>query len=434
MKLGSIRRRLRRLPRQVLDRSGLPTRRFAALLRSSAGRPGERGHVLIAPPGAGNIGDQAMVEAFVAAADRPVTIVTRNDDDLVLPPDLVGRARIVALPHLLYGDDHGHRGDVRALGALLGDAATVSIIGADIMDGVYSLRPSVRRSTIAAVAAERGFDTSIIGFSWNGAAPRPARDALRRAGTAGARLLLRDPASAARVRDLGIPGVVETADIVFTDDRRADRLPAALEGLEPPYALVNASGLIARTVDQGVEYGPVLAELRARGIHVVLLPHVLRRTADDLAACRGVLDAVRRDGWEDGVTLVETMLGPSEIRRLAASASVVVTGRMHLAVMSLAQGVPAVTLASQGKVEGLMRLFDWPELCVSPRTGMGTGIRDVVVSALDAHDAVDRVRRGADRARALARANTERIGAGGREDAERSDRFWGERNGTHSTG
>lgn len=434
MKLGSIRRRLRRLPRQVLDRSGLPTRRFAALLRSSAGRPGERCHVLIAPPGAGNIGDQAMVEAFVAAADRPVTIVTRNDGDLVLPPDLVGRARIVALPHLLYGDDHGHRGDVRALGALLGEAATVSIIGADIMDGVYSLRPSVRRSTIAAVAAERGFDTAIIGFSWNGAAPRPARDALRRAGTAGARLLLRDPASAARVRDLGIPGVVETADIVFTDDRRADRLPAALEGLEPPYALVNASGLIARTVDQGVEYGPVLAELRARGIHVVLLPHVLRRTADDLAACRGVLDAVRRDGWEDGVTLVETMLGPSEIRRLAASASVVVTGRMHLAVMSLAQGVPAVTLASQGKVEGLMRLFDWPELCVSPRTGMGTGIRDVVVSALDAHDAVDRVRRGADRARALARANTERIGAGGREDAERSDRFWGERNGTHSTG
>lgn len=434
MKLGSIRRRLRRLPRQVLDRSGLPTRRFAALLRSSAGRPGERCHVLIAPPGAGNIGDQAMVEAFVAAADRPVTIVTRNDDDLVLPPDLVGRARIVALPHLLYGDDHGHRGDVRALGALLGEAATVSIVGADIMDGVYSLRPSVRRSTIAAVAAERGFDTAIIGFSWNGAAPRPARDALRRAGTAGARLLLRDPASAARVRDLGIPGVVETADIVFTDDRRADRLPAALEGLEPPYALVNASGLIARTVDQGMEYRPVLAELRARGIHVVLLPHVLRRTADDLAACRGVLDAVRRDGWEDGVTLVETMLGPSEIRRLAASASVVVTGRMHLAVMSLAQGVPAVTLASQGKVEGLMRLFDWPELCVSPRTGMGTGIRDVVVSALDAHDAVDRVRRGADRARALARANTERIGAGGREDAERSDRFWGERNGTHSTG
>ncbi|MFJ4038390.1 polysaccharide pyruvyl transferase family protein [Microbacterium sp. NPDC090007] len=424
---------MRRLRRQVLDRSGLPIRRFTALLRSSAGRPGHDGHVLIAPPGAGNIGDQAMVEAFVAAADRPVTIVTRHDDDLVLPADLAGRARIVALPHLLYGDDHGHRGDVRALGALLGGAATVSIIGADIMDGVYSLRPSVRRSTIAAVAAERGFDTSIIGFSWNGAAPAPARAALGRAGTAGARLLLRDPASAARVRALGIPGVVETADIVFTDDRRADRAPVVLAGLEPPYALVNASGLIARTVDQAREYRPVLAELRARGIRVVLLPHVLRSTADDLAACRAVHDALRHDGEGEGVTLVETTLAPSEIRRLAASASVVVTGRMHLAVMSLAQGVPAVTLASQGKVEGLMRLFDWPELCVSPRTGMGHDIRDVVVSALDAPDATDRVRRGADRARALARANTVRIGAGGREDAERADRFWGERNGKHST-
>lgn len=429
MNIQRLIRRARRAGTSLLERSGIPTRRFARSLRAAAGKPGQRAHVVIAAPGAGNIGDQAMLEAFVAAADRPVTIVARTDADYVLPADLARRARIVALPHLLYGAGPEHRGDVRALGALLGDAATVSIIGADIMDGVYSLRPSVRRATIAEVAAGLGFDTTVIGFSWNGAAPGPARAALRRAGGAGARLLLRDPDSAERVRALGAAGVVETADIVFTDHRVADTVPAIVADLPRPYALVNASGLIARAVDHGVEYAGLIDDLRARGIHVVLLPHVLRDSADDRAACRTVREAV----GPDGVTLVTEMLAPSVIRRLAADARVVVTGRMHLAVMSLAQGVPAVTLATQGKVEGLMRLFDWPQLCVAPRAGMSGDIRAIVASALDDPDSRTRVRRGAGRARERALANIDRIGAAGRGAPVRTDRSGGSTDGHAET-
>ena len=36
------------------------------------------------------------------------------------------------------------------------------------------------------------------------------------------------------------------------------------------------------------------------------------------------------------------------------------TGRMHLAVMALLAGTPPITVATQGKVEGLMRLFGSP--------------------------------------------------------------------------
>ena len=80
----------------------------------------------------------------------------------------------------------------------------MSIVGADIMDGIYVLRSSLRRSAIAAASARAGIDTSVLGFSWSGKAPATALRALRRAGAAGVRLLLRDPASAARVRDAGI--------------------------------------------------------------------------------------------------------------------------------------------------------------------------------------------------------------------------------------
>lgn len=409
MMMRRVTRRLRRLNRDLIDRTGWTAGQLRRILTAAAGAPGDEHHVLIAPPGAGNIGDQAMVEAFVSAADRRVTVVTRHDDDFVLPPDLVTKARLVALPDLFYGQGSSHRSDILALGGLLTGAATVSIIGADIMDGVYVLRPSLRRSGVAAAAAALGFDTSVIGFSWNAAAPAPAWAELRRAGASGARLLLRDPASAERVRDAGIAGVVETADIVFTDDRLAAELPVALRELPEPYVLVNASGLIARTVDQVPEYVAVVDGFRARGLHVVLLPHVVRATADDLAACRDVYAAT----GAEGVTLVEGTLAPSVIRRLADRATLTVSGRMHLAVMSLSRGVPAITLASQGKVEGLMRLFEWPELCVSPRAGMAANISEVAAAALDRAGTRERITRGAERARLSAAANIERIGAQG---------------------
>jgi polysaccharide pyruvyl transferase WcaK-like protein len=404
MNTRRIRRKLTQLARDFVDRTGWTERQVHRGLGSL--HPGEATHVLIAPPGAGNIGDQAMVEAFIAAADRPVAVVTRGAGDFVLPADLADRASLHPLPHLFYGQGAQHRADLSRLGELLGGAATVSIVGADIMDGVYVLRSSLRRSAIAAACAAGGIDTSVIGFSWNGAAPAAALEALRRAGAAGARLLLRDPASASRVRDAGVAGVVETADIVFTDDRCDDAAAVEiLRDVNGPFVLVNASGLIARKVDQVPEYETLVSWLRARGLSVVLLPHVLRDTADDLTACRAVFDRV----GGDGVVLVDRALSPSAIRGLTARAALAVTGRMHLAIMSLAQGTPAITLATQGKVEGLMRLFEWPELCVSPRAGMAEEIIRVADVALTDGDSKERVRRGAERARELASANVSRI-------------------------
>lgn len=428
MSIRRVRRKLTRLQRELVDRTGRTER---AVTRGLAGiTGGERHHVLIAPPGAGNIGDQAMVEAFLAAADRPVVVVTRHPDDFALPVDLRGLATIAALPGLFYGNGAAHADALARLRDLLADAATVSIVGADIMDGVYVLRSSLRRSALAAATAGAGIDTSVLGFSWSGDAPPAALRALRRAGDAGARLLLRDPASAARVTDAGIRGVVETADIVFTDDRVDDAGAACvLAGIEGPVALVNASGLIARKVDQVPEYRVLIAHLRAAGFEIVLVPHVLRTSADDLTACREVYDAVE----ERGIHLVEDVLAPSTIRGLAQRAALTVTGRMHLAIMSLAQGTPAITLATQGKVEGLMGLFGMPELCVSPGPGMGESIISVADAVTASAGTRDRVIAGASRAHELALANVERIrGAEAAGDHWGIERF-GDRNGKAST-
>lgn len=395
--------RLRGRARKTVDRTGVTARDFRRRLERAAAPRERTRHVLVAPPGAGNIGDQAMVEAYLThAVDRPVAIVTRGEDDFTIPTAFADRVTVVPLPDLLYGAGAAHRADTERMAAILDTAATVSIVGADIMDGVYVLRASVRRAALAEAAARAGADTTILGFSWNAAAPSAALSALRAAGDAGARLMLRDPASAERVRSGGVRGVVDTADIVFTDPRvNAEGAAAVLADVSGPYALLNASGLVARKVDQVPEYAAVIAELRRREVEVILLPHVLRSTADDLAECRRILAAVD----QPGVHLVDHALSPSTIRALAEGASITVTGRMHLAIMSLSQGTPAVTLATQGKVEGLMRLVDWPQLCVTPRPGMGEEIVGVVSAALDDPASSQRVLVGADRARALAAAN-----------------------------
>jgi colanic acid/amylovoran biosynthesis protein len=60
----------------------------------------------------------------------------------------------------------------------------------------------------------------------------------------------------------------------------------------------------------------------------------------------------------------------------------VITGRMHLAIMALWNRTPAIALATQGKVEGLMALFDSAEFCVEPTAGFGARILPVIDSLI----------------------------------------------------
>ena len=322
-------------------------------------------HYLILPPGGGNIGDQAMLEAFAANVDGPVTAVQRrpgNFSDVNLPDGV----RLVSAPGLIYGSTRTTNAVQAALIAMLRRARSVSVIGADIMDGAYNVRASLARWRLATRAASHGVDSRILGCSWNGTAPDEVVEAARVAGAAGVKLLLRDPASAARAIDDGIPGTHLVADLVFSAGLLDESAPRHL-GLEldAPIALVNASGLVARHDNLLPDYLALVERLLDDGVQVVLLPHVARGAASDRLVLREIAEAVGKER----VTLVDTLLTPAEIRGLCARTSLVVTGRMHLAIMALMSAVPAFTMSTQGKVEGLMDALGLPELCVRPETG-----------------------------------------------------------------
>lgn len=349
-----------------------------------ARRPGGRA-LLIAPPGAGNIGDAALVGAFLENVGGPITVITRYPGDLRIPAEHADRVELVALGSLLYGGLPSFVRDLRRFRAMLPGAASVSIVGADIMDGAYNFRASTSRALVARSAALAGVDTRVLGFSWNGSAHPAALAQLREADRAGATLYLRDPLSVERARRDGLDAR-PSADIVFSarsvDPARAEAELAALD-TGVGVAIVNVSGLI--DTDQTEAYVEIIGGLRARGLAVVLLPHVIKRGPDDLAACRRVYAALPDT---TGVAFLEEVLTPAEVRGFTERATVTVTGRMHLAIMSLMKGVPAITLATQGKVEGLMALVELPYLCVEPGAGLAQRVGEALERVLADRDAV----------------------------------------------
>ncbi len=361
--------------------------RRAADRGAGAQAPGQAPHVVIAAPGGGNIGDQALLEAFLENTTGPVLIPGGPlDGGPVLPPGLRSRVEVLEAPALVYGSGRAHRASLRAYGRALAGAGHVSVVGADVMDGTYSLRASVRRSTLAASAAGAGVDTRVVGFSWGASPRRAARRALARAARCGVRLMAREEVSARRLAADGIPGVESAADVVFaaaTTDRSAADAILARTGPRP-VALVNVSGLLAERVDLVEDHVRLVGALRRRGLAVVLLPHVWRGRAGDAAACAAVMERLDQDASADEVLLVQDVLSPAQVRGLAARAAVTVTGRMHLAVMSLMGGVPAITLATQGKVEGLMDLVGTPELCLEAAPGFAVRAVELVDEVLPA--------------------------------------------------
>lgn len=332
--------------------------------------------IILAAPAAGNIGDQALLEAVIETTPGPLVVLVRAAADVAIPRADADRVRLVEAPDLVYGTGAAHDADLASFIALLEGAASFWVIGADIMDGRYSLRASIRRATLAEGARMRGVDSRVLGFSWSGRPRLAARRAVTAASRAGVTMLLRDPVSAERARGDGMREVIEVADVVFCATAEADP-PVA-----PPrrYAIVNASALVGRRIDQTIELARVIERLHALGLHVVILPHVQVSSADDVAVCRALAAAVPAVG----TTLIDRILEPAQVRRLARGAEIVVTGRMHLAIMSLRHGVPAITLATQGKVEGLMDRLGTPELCIAPVVGFADAVIGVVDTSLPA--------------------------------------------------
>lgn len=377
---------------------------FALICRGWRGlRPVDRsGTVLIATAGGGNTGDQALLEAFLDNTHEFVWLVTEQAGRLTIPGHHRSRATEVPLPHLTSSIGPRRVRPSARLTSLASRAKNCSVIGADVMDGGYDVNEALLRLRVLDLSRSVGASTSIMGFSWNGRAdPRVERALARTARHA--TLFSRDPISADRLERAGIHNVVRTADMVFALDvsRTANSVPSS-----EPYAIVNVSGLL-RPQSLLVDYLAVVGHLRQRGLAVVLLPHVVRGTDDDLAACREVAAHFATDAR---VRVLPSNPEPLESYAYARGAALVFTARMHLAVLSLLSGTPAIAVSTQGKVEGMLRLFDLAHLTIEPRSGFSVSVIDQIDAVMDDAGLRQRIRARAGDVTAMAHVQFNVIG------------------------
>ncbi|WP_084985444.1 polysaccharide pyruvyl transferase family protein [Prescottella equi] len=240
------------------------------------------------------------------------------------------------------------------------------------MDGAYNPRASVARLSCSAIAARLGSKARVVGFSWNGHAVKSATAALRLVQDS-VQLTVRDPVSVERLEGIGVKGSKSTADLVFARIGGAPENASVFDWVSHEeqsgrrIMVVNASALLQDSFPQSDEYAEFLRKFDDQSWSFIFLPHVRRPGNDDYVALSDLLSRYR----PSNCFAVSDLLSPDQVVALARRSSLVVTGRMHLAVLSILAGTYAITLASQGKVEGLYRLLDEERLCISPGEGVG---------------------------------------------------------------
>ncbi|GIM64227.1 hypothetical protein Pve01_82680 [Planomonospora venezuelensis] len=328
------------------------------------------GVIVLATAGMGNIGDEAMLESCLANAPGPVTIVIQRPESF--SPSL--NASRMVLPNLVDGPMLKRLPDVVRLVRRLKKASEFWVIGADVMDGVYYPPSAVSRFSLVATASRLGVRSRVLGFSWSEDAGPAAVEAIRRV-AGSTRLYVRDPISHRRLIELGVGQAIAAADIVFALPNPPSAPSQGVPTSDGKLALINVSGLIQGRMDQVPEFVDIVRHLNSNGWVIGVVPHVVRDGDDDLAA-QAVLRSVI--GSTQGIWFLDEKPSVAEVQALVSQADLVITGRMHLAVLGIAAGVPAIILGTQGKVAGLCELVGRGATEVEPRPGFG---REVIVES-----------------------------------------------------
>jgi colanic acid/amylovoran biosynthesis protein len=340
----------------------------------------------------GNIGDQAMADSFVLSVKGPKLIITPylpNEKQLAFY--WANEAKVKVIKGLVLFPTLQRLRALRDLSKLIAASSSFSMVGADVMDGGYSSFESLSRMSILRIANKHQIPTRVLGFSWRPDAPPSLVKTFSKIGRS-TQLFVRDPESFSQLAALDVDGIIQSADSAFALN------PDVLENvhfdrLETPnsaYACLNVSALISRRGGSQDGFGQIVQELHARGLKVIFLPHVnTGRTNNDITACRYVFEKF----GSDADILVDAILSPQEILSLVRNSSIVITGRMHLAILSMLVGIPAITFETQNKVKGLYKLFGLEDLVIDPFSAYQDAVSKQIQFVLESQEAQRKIQR-----------------------------------------
>lgn len=250
------------------------------------------------------------------------------------------------------------------------DYSHFAVIGADVLDGAYSVINSTQRLRFLNVLAKSGLKSIVTGFSYNGNENAEIRSLFVAAEGYGANIYARERESLARLMsflkkpqqaaDLAFKVKIEEYPIRDQIKDLMDRISAAKSGGTVVVALNVCGWHIEHKQRFYMDFANSLsAKCPCPKVAFVLIPHDTRSdVGSDLTALRELSEFLKQKA--------EIIGDPSDIasgidaKLVVGVCDALVTGRMHLAIAALHQGVPAVSFSYQGKFEGLYDLFKLP--------------------------------------------------------------------------
>lgn len=263
------------------------------------------------------------------------------------------------------------------------DFDSIMVVGADTMDGHYSILNSSRLWIVADSLARLGKNSTVLGFSFN-STPAPGIIDVIKNISPRVNILLRDPVSHERFEKITGRQARCVADAAFqlhASDAipQMDTLLQWIDGRQANKGKVigfNVHPMLFDMSDPGVKAkfiqdcsNALLHAIGEHSISVLLISHDFRGSDEaDLGLLESIYAEVKEDAG-DRIFLDKYPYSATELKFIAGKMDAVFSARMHLCIATLGMKKPVGVLTYQGKFEGLFSYFKLPdELMLDPKS------------------------------------------------------------------
>lgn len=330
--------------------------------------------VLILPASSpGSLGDEAMLIGLLSEVQQTnverIGLVTYKTDDKWI--NISNVDEVICLPQRRY--------EWISFLKKISTYSHLFINGADVLDGHYSVAKSIRRIRVASIAAKIGLKTTVTGFSFRDNASIEVIEELQRLPNS-VRLCVRDPVSYRRLTANIKSELDLVADLAFLLKPEKTSIYYKFKKIISECYVdgrivigINFNRQVLQSMDEQLvielqnTYIYVICELYKwnKNIFFVLIPHDFRGDQSDFIKNEEIYSLLP-GAVKSNCTYVDEVINSKEVKALVSLMDVVFSGRMHLAIACLGQGVPVGCLGYQGKFEGLYEHFCLEDSIISP--------------------------------------------------------------------
>ena len=327
--------------------------------------------MIIPPATAGSIGDYAMIDVLI----REINHHKENQKIYIEGTQEDGwKEKFGSISMIHIDSNYGLLTDtLLALKLLFFDYCLV--LGADVMDGKYGLASSLIRLRIADLSARIGVKTAILGFSWS---KNPHINCVKKMKQISSNILLfaRDRESFNRLNKLSLNNLTLTTDLAFLTKVNTHLTDKNLENWvflqkSENYILIGLN-LNHHTFPDDMDVAHVLSNVqeKLRALYkelktaFLLLPHDDRGINNDWVLARKLLVCCEYENFP--IYLPESLDNPQAVYHACQQLDMVITGRMHLGILSITAGTPVIIIEYQDKAEGLFKRIGCDDYRITP--------------------------------------------------------------------